>query len=146
MGIAQFRKAKAEAHKTRVEADKLEAATGPETESISAVAMKEAVLTMRDIAADANSSRERAEKAEQMMREELQRERAEKADMARRVCALEASQRESERNREVDHRRIERLEGRLTAARDLVEQLVAHIQAHPSTGPVPVIDYTIFDP
>lgn len=147
VGVGQYKKARAEARLTEVEARKLDNSIGPSNVALSAEAMREAISTMRDIAADANASRERAEAAERTIRVELANER-EQADLLwRRVRALEDSERSKDRQL-VDHkRRISRLENKLTSAKHLVENLAVFIQAQQNTtGEVPVIDYSIFEP
>lgn len=140
VGIAQLVKAKGDAAKARAEARKLTQSLGTDQESATTTAMREAIATMRDIAADANSSRERAEAAEHMMREELAGERAANGRLWEKLRELETNMRQKER-------RIVRLEGKLTSARDIVQELAAFIQRHShGTGEIPAIDYTIFDP
>lgn len=147
VGLGQYKKSKAEARKTEVEAQKLQTSIGPDNVAVSAEAMRDAVNTMRDIAADANASRERAEAAEQSIRVQLATEREQTDHLTRRVRALEDAERSKDRQL-VDHkRRITQLENRLGRSRDLVESLVTFVQAqHHITGEMPRIDYSIFEP
>ena len=147
IGVGQYKKSKAEAHKTRVEADKLQTSIGPESEAITAQSMREAITTMRDIAADANASRERAEAAERIMREELTHERKNNEALWTRVRDLEDAARTNERERIENRRRMAKLENNLSAAKLVVQELIDYIRRHhdPSTGDIPRIDFSIFD-
>lgn len=146
IGVGKLITSRAESKKTMVEAKKLDAAIGHESDSVSAQAMREAVATMRDIAADANASRERAEAAETAVRSALDRERENNRLLTERVDELEAKQRANDREKTELRRRITKLEGKLRSSRDLVEELVNYIKMHTaSTGDIPVVDYRMFE-
>lgn len=148
LGVAAVIKSRAEAVKIRKEADKTEAETLalPDEESLSAKAMKEAINTIREIAADANASRERAEQSEERMRIALERARDERSELWLRIQSLEQGHMQLERKNEANQHRITRLETKLSAARDIVVTLVAFIKRHTPPGVAhPTVDYSIFD-
>lgn len=147
IGLGQAKKYRAEARKTEVEAKKLEGTLGPDADAATTAAMKQAIATMRDIAADANASREFAQSAERSMREELARERENSRLQWERIVALEDANRVKERDMIELRSNVTKLGNKLVAARGVVEVLVAYIKTHHAdTGDIPRIDYTIFDP
>ena len=136
-GLAQLVKALADAKKTRSEADKLDMTLNSETETITVATMKEAIATMRDLAADANTSRERAERNEHALRSRLDLLEAQNREMADKIAALEADDR-------VKDRRITRLESSLGSARAQAAVL-ANALREAGIDPDPPVDFSIFD-
>lgn len=146
IGVAKLITSRAEARKTLVEANKLNASIGHDSDSVSAQAMREAVATMREIAADANASRERAEAAETAVRVELERERENNRRLIQRVDELEVKQRVNDREKTELRRRVTKLEGKLRSSKELVEELVHFIKTHSTnTGDIPIVDYKMFE-
>lgn len=138
-GSSQLIKALADSRKTRVEAEKLGHTMSAETETITVSTMKEAIQTMRDLAADANSARERAENAERATSARLTGLESTNRDLCEKVARLEQDDR-------VKDRRITALETSLGQAKDMVARLVDHIRTTGTgTGPIPTVDYSIFD-
>ena len=148
VGWGQYKKAKAEARKTMVEADKLKAGIDDDTDVAAAKAMREAVDIMRDAAGDANKARQRAEDAEKSVRCELAKERTATREQWARINALEAADRLKDREIRSMRDSIDQLGSKLLAARRVVETLMDYIKRHndPSTGDLPVVDYSIFEP
>ena len=148
VGWGQYKKAKAEARKTMIEADKLKAGIDEDTDVAAAKAMREAVDIMRDAAADANKARQRAEESENSVRSELSKERAATRAQWGRINALEAADRLKDREIRSMRDSIDQLASKLLAARRVVETLMDYIKRHndPSTGDLPVVDYSIFEP
>lgn len=136
-GIAQLIKAMADAKKTSSEARKLDVSLGSETETITVATMKEAIATMRDLAADANTSRERAERNEIALRARLDALEAQNRDMSDKIAALEADDR-------LKDRRISRLESSLTTARIQASALATALR-EAGIDPDPPVDFSIFD-
>lgn len=138
-GSSQLINALAASRKTRAEADKLGHAMSAETETITVATMKEAIQTMRDLAADANAARDRAETSERATATRLSGLEATNRDLCEKVARLEQDDR-------VKDRRISALETSLGQAKEVVARLVDHIRTHDtSTGPIPTVDYSIFD-
>lgn len=162
VGWGQYKKSKAEAQKTRTEAEKLERDMGTDSDLATANVMKEAVETMRSIAADANDARQRAQDAEDQMRVDLERERAGSRELwdrvramenrerekDRRITTLEASEQEKSRKIGVLEASVLRLGDKLVQARLAVESLVTYIETHTPQGTdnMPKVDYSIFEP
>lgn len=136
-GIAQLVKALADARKTRTEADNLHVSLTSETETITVATMKEAIATMRDLAADANTSRERAERNEIALRARLDALESQNREMSEKIAALEADDR-------VKDRRIGRLETSLTSARAQA-RVLANALREAGIDPDPPVDFSIFD-
>lgn len=148
VGWGQYKKAKAEARKTMIEADKLKTGIDDDADAAAARAMREAVDIMRDAAAEANKARQRAEEAENSVRHELSKERTATREQWGRINALEAADRLKEREMRSMRDSIDQLGSKLLAARRVVETLMDYIKRHndPTTGDLPVVDYTIFEP
>lgn len=136
-GIAQLVKALADAKKTTSEAKKLDMTLGSETETITVATMKEAIATMRDLAADANTSRERAERNEGALRARLDALEEQNRSMAEKIANLEADDR-------LKDRRITTLETNLTTARIQANHLSAVLR-EAGIDPDPPVDFSIFD-
>lgn len=143
-GIAQLVKALADAKKTTSEAKKLDMTLSSETETITVATMKEAIQTMRDLAADANTSRERAERNETALRARLDALEAQNRELSHKVERLEADDRS--KNRELDNQRhrIGRLENNLGTARAEAHRLAAALR-EVGIDPDPPVDFSIFD-
>lgn len=136
-GIAQLVKALADAKKTTSEAKKLDMTLGSETETITVATMKEAIATMRDLAADANTSRERAERNEHALRARLDALEEQNRSMSEKIANLEADDR-------LKDRRITKLESNLTTARVQANHL-ASVLREAGIDPDPPVDFSIFD-
>lgn len=162
VGWGQYKKAKAEAQKTMVEANKLEHDMGTDFDLATTQVMKEAVETMRSIAADANDARQRAQEAEDQMRADLERERTSSRELwdrvravenreqekDRRITCLETSEMEKNRKIGVLEASVLRLGDKLVQARLAVEALVSYIETHTPKDAtnMPKVDYSIFEP
>lgn len=162
IGWGHYKKSRAEAQKTMVEATRLERDMGSDADTASTEVMKEAIATMRQIAADANDARQRAETAEESVRDELERERASNQELWNRVRAMENREREKDRRivflEDTDREKsrkitlletsILRLGDKLVQAKLAVESLVTYIETHNPDGlkGMPKVDYTIFEP
>lgn len=154
-GIGQLIKARGDAKKAVAEAKTIQDASEQGTDKIAADAIRDALQAMRDLAADANSARERAEGAERVSRERAERTEGE---LRNRLTSVEATNRElcgkvetleRDKNRAAElmaaqTRRITRLEGSLARAYDTVRDLVTLLRTHAPNN-VPDVDYSIFD-
>lgn len=138
IGISQLVKSRAEAHKTRVEADQIQSTAGISAEGITTAAMREAIDTIRGIAEDANAAKDRAEASETRIRNTND-------TLWQKVEDMEESQRDKDRELRDQRRRILRLERNLASAHTVVVSLVDYINEHAPDGDPPGIDYSIFE-